>query len=188
MLSVPMRGVICLGIALFPMLIIGGVSNYYARLALENRIGQGFSSLSQESMKKIDMRVKAVDVPEQKSITNDNVSVLVNAVIYYRVQEADKAFIEAYQLMAGFPPPPRAVLAYDATNVLLDSIEQAMITNDQWITDYPDRNEVRKGINHVQRQGITGQIRFDTNGRRIDAPVWLYEISNSSYPGTLVAP
>ena len=47
-----------------------------------------------ESMKKIDMRVKAVDVPEQKSITQDNVSVLVNAVIYYRVNEANKAFIE----------------------------------------------------------------------------------------------
>lgn len=47
-----------------------------------------------ESMKKIDMRIKAVDVPEQKSITKDNVSVLVNAVIYYKVKEAEKAFIE----------------------------------------------------------------------------------------------
>ena len=47
-----------------------------------------------ESMKKIDMRIKAVDVPEQKSITNDNVSVMVNAVIYYRVSDAAKAFIE----------------------------------------------------------------------------------------------
>jgi len=47
-----------------------------------------------ESMTKIDMRIKAVDVPEQKSITKDNVSVLVNAVIYYKVKEADKAFIE----------------------------------------------------------------------------------------------
>ena len=46
-----------------------------------------------ESMTKVDMRVKAVDVPEQKSITRDNVSVLVNAVIYYKVVEADKAFI-----------------------------------------------------------------------------------------------
>ncbi len=47
-----------------------------------------------ESMKKIDMRIKAVDVPEQKSITKDNVSVLVNAVIYYKVLHAEKAFIE----------------------------------------------------------------------------------------------
>ena len=47
-----------------------------------------------ESMKKIDMRIKAVDVPEQKSITKDNISVGVNAVIYYRVSDASKAIIE----------------------------------------------------------------------------------------------
>jgi len=102
--------------------------------------------------------------------------------------QADEAFVEAYQSLAGLPPSPRAILAYDATNVLLDSIEQAMITNIQWISGHPGRDEISEGINHVQRQGITGQIRFDTNGRRIDAPIWLYEISNSSYPGTLVAP
>lgn len=47
-----------------------------------------------ESMVKVDMRIKAVDVPEQKSITKDNVSVLVNAVIFYNVSDAPKAIIE----------------------------------------------------------------------------------------------
>lgn len=47
-----------------------------------------------QSFIKVDMRVKAVDVPDQKAITKDNVSVLVNAVIYYRVQSAEKAVIE----------------------------------------------------------------------------------------------
>lgn len=47
-----------------------------------------------ESMVKVDMRIKAVDVPEQKSITKDNVSVMVNAVIYYKVSDAAKAIIE----------------------------------------------------------------------------------------------
>jgi regulator of protease activity HflC (stomatin/prohibitin superfamily) len=47
-----------------------------------------------QSFKKVDMRVKAVDVPDQKAITRDNVSVTVNAVIYYRVFEANKAVIE----------------------------------------------------------------------------------------------
>ena len=47
-----------------------------------------------QSFKKVDMRVKAVDVPDQKAITKDNVSVMVNAVIYYRVSEAEKAVIE----------------------------------------------------------------------------------------------
>lgn len=44
--------------------------------------------------KKVDMRVKAVDVPDQKAITKDNVSVMVNAVIYYKVASAEKAIIE----------------------------------------------------------------------------------------------
>ncbi|MDZ4296554.1 MAG: slipin family protein [Patescibacteria group bacterium] len=47
-----------------------------------------------QSYEKVDMRVKAVDVPDQKAITRDNVSVTVNAVIYYRVQSAGKAILE----------------------------------------------------------------------------------------------
>ena len=43
---------------------------------------------------KVDMRVKAVDVPDQKAITKDNVSVSVNAVIYYKVVNAQKAILE----------------------------------------------------------------------------------------------
>ena len=44
--------------------------------------------------KKVDMRIKAVDVPDQKAITKDNVSIMVNAVIYYKVMAAEKAIIE----------------------------------------------------------------------------------------------
>ena len=47
-----------------------------------------------QSSKKVDIRVKAVDVPDQNAITRDNVSVKVNAVIYYKVADAQKAVIE----------------------------------------------------------------------------------------------
>lgn len=47
-----------------------------------------------QSYKKIDLRTKAVNVPNQEAITKDNISVSVNAVIYYKVKEADKAFLE----------------------------------------------------------------------------------------------
>ncbi|MFH1890075.1 MAG: slipin family protein [Candidatus Kuenenbacteria bacterium] len=47
-----------------------------------------------QSMRKVDMRVKAVDVPDQEAITKDNISVKVNAVIYYKVRDAAKAVIE----------------------------------------------------------------------------------------------
>jgi regulator of protease activity HflC (stomatin/prohibitin superfamily) len=47
-----------------------------------------------QSMKKVDMRIKAVDVPDQEAITKDNISVKVNAVIYYKVADAAKVVIE----------------------------------------------------------------------------------------------
>jgi len=47
-----------------------------------------------ESLKKVDIRVKAVDVPDQEAITKDNISARINAVIYYKVTDAAKAIIE----------------------------------------------------------------------------------------------
>lgn len=47
-----------------------------------------------QSMTKVDIRTKAVDVPDQEAITRDNVSCRINAVIYYRVIDASKAVLE----------------------------------------------------------------------------------------------
>ncbi|MCB9798658.1 slipin family protein [Candidatus Nomurabacteria bacterium] len=47
-----------------------------------------------QSMTKVDMRIKAVDVPFQEAITKDNVSCKINAVIYYKVADASKAILE----------------------------------------------------------------------------------------------
>ncbi|MFA5754961.1 MAG: slipin family protein [Candidatus Paceibacterota bacterium] len=44
--------------------------------------------------RKVDMRTKAVDVPDQEAITKDNISVTVNAVVYYKVSSAEKAILE----------------------------------------------------------------------------------------------
>lgn len=47
-----------------------------------------------QQMQKVDIRVKAVDVPDQEAITKDNISARINAVIYYRVTDAAKAVIQ----------------------------------------------------------------------------------------------
>jgi len=47
-----------------------------------------------QKMEKVDLRVKAVDVPDQKVITRDNVSASINAVIYYKVADAGRAVLE----------------------------------------------------------------------------------------------
>lgn len=47
-----------------------------------------------QSLRKVDVRVKAVDVPDQEAITKDNIPIRINAVIYFRVNDAAKAIIE----------------------------------------------------------------------------------------------
>ena len=46
-----------------------------------------------QSFSKIDIRTKVIDVPEQEVITKDNVSVKINAVIYYNIFDASKALL-----------------------------------------------------------------------------------------------
>lgn len=46
-----------------------------------------------DSYKKVDVRTKAVDVPEQEAITRDNVSIKINAVLYYKIFDASKAVL-----------------------------------------------------------------------------------------------
>lgn len=43
---------------------------------------------------RVDLRIVAMDVPPQDVVTKDNVSVKVNAVVYFRVFEPDKAIVE----------------------------------------------------------------------------------------------
>jgi len=47
-----------------------------------------------QSWQRVDIRIKAVDVPDQDAITKDNVSLKVNAVLYYKVADAKHAVIE----------------------------------------------------------------------------------------------
>ena len=46
-----------------------------------------------QSMRKVDIRVKTIDVPEQEAITKDNISIKINAVLYYKLFDAAKAVI-----------------------------------------------------------------------------------------------
>ena len=47
-----------------------------------------------ERMRKMDLRIVALDIPPQDTITKDNVSVKVNAVVYFRVTDPSKAVVE----------------------------------------------------------------------------------------------
>lgn len=47
-----------------------------------------------QQMVRVDLRTVVLDVPSQDVISRDNVSVKVNAVLYFRVVDADKAIIQ----------------------------------------------------------------------------------------------
>ena len=47
-----------------------------------------------DSIVKLDLRTRVIDVPKQRIITEDNVTVDVDAVVYYRVTDAKKAVVE----------------------------------------------------------------------------------------------
>ena len=53
-----------------------------------------------QQMRKVDMRTLVHDVPTQDVISQDNVSVKVNAVIYYRVVDAVRAIVQVENYMA----------------------------------------------------------------------------------------
>ena len=52
-----------------------------------------------DKMVKVSLRLVATDVDPQDVITRDNVSVTVNAVIYYRVMDPEKAIVEVENYM-----------------------------------------------------------------------------------------
>jgi len=49
-----------------------------------------------ERMRKVDLRVVTMDIPSQECITVDNVTVKVDAVVYFRVVDAANAILKVY--------------------------------------------------------------------------------------------
>jgi len=47
-----------------------------------------------QGYQRVDIRTKAVDVPDQEAITKDNISARINAVIYYRITDVSRAVLE----------------------------------------------------------------------------------------------
>lgn len=92
-------------------------------------------------------------------------------------------FVAAYEKLARFPPGPRALLAYDATHILLEAIAQSLADK-----DFPGRAQVATALTTIQYQGLSGSIAFDRTGGRVAAPVWVYQITDNTYPGKLVTP
>jgi regulator of protease activity HflC (stomatin/prohibitin superfamily) len=71
-----------------------GVIFRLGRLVGERGPGLIFLIPGIERMRKIDLRVITMDVPSQEAITHDNVTVKVNAVIYFKVVDPQRAVVQ----------------------------------------------------------------------------------------------
>lgn len=75
-----------------------------------------------QTMRKVDMRTTVVDVPPQDTITKDNVTVSVNAVIYYRIFDASKAVLEVQNVHYAVSQLSQTTMRNIAGSVTLDEL------------------------------------------------------------------
>ena len=84
-----------------------------------------------QSYRKVDIRTKAVDVPEQETITKDNVSIKINAVIYYKIFDAGKAICEVQDYYYAVSQLTQTTMRNVVGSVTLDELlsEREKISN-----------------------------------------------------------
>lgn len=73
-------------------------------------------------MRKVDVRSTPIDVPKQEVITKDNVTVGVDAVVYFRVVDAQKATLETTNYVYATSQFAQAALRDVTGNVELDDL------------------------------------------------------------------
>ncbi|HPN89603.1 MAG TPA: slipin family protein [Candidatus Paceibacterota bacterium] len=106
--------------------------------------------------RKVDMRVKAVDVPDQNAITRDNVSVAVNAVIYYKVASAEKAVIEVEDFYYAISQYAQTTMRNIVGEVTLDELLAGRETIANRIKEIVDKETDEWGlkVNNVELKDI----------------------------------
>ena len=71
---------------------------------------------------KVDIRTNTIDIPKQEVITKDNVTVNVDAVVYFRVADAEKAVLEVRNFIYASSQFAQAALRDVTGNVDLDDL------------------------------------------------------------------
>ncbi len=99
-----------------------------------------------QSWERIDLRTKVVDVPEQDCITKDNVSVNVNAVLYYMVSAAQKAVLEVEDFQYAISQLAQTTMRDVVGEATLDQILGQRDAVSKRIKDLVDRDTDPWGI------------------------------------------
>jgi len=89
-----------------------------------------------QQMVRLDLRTVVLDVPPQDVITRDNVSVKVNAVIYFRIIDPQKAVIQVANFLA-------------ATNLLAQTTLRAVLGKHELDQLLAEREKLNLDIQHI---------------------------------------
>jgi len=100
-----------------------------------------------QGMRKVDMRLKAVDVPNQEAITKDNVSCQINAVIYYKVVDASKAVIQVENFYYAVSQLAQTTMRNVVGSVTLDELLSQRDSVSDKIEEIVDKASENWGIN-----------------------------------------
>ena len=93
-----------------------------------------------ERMKKMDLRIVALDIAPQDTITKDNVSVKVNAVVYFRVTDPSKAVVEIEDY-------------YFATSQLAQTTLRSVIGQSELDEILVEREQINKVVRDIIDEG-----------------------------------
>ena len=99
-----------------------------------------------QSMQKVDLRVKTVDVPSQETMTKDNVSARVNAVLYYKITDASKAILSVEDYMYAMSQLAQTTMRNVIGEVSLDELLSKRDKVSQRIMQIVDRESDPWGI------------------------------------------
>lgn len=75
-----------------------------------------------QRMRKVDMRIKTADIPRQEVITKDNITILVNAVVYFKVIRPEDVIIKIEDYEFAVKQFTQAALRDVVGNSELDSV------------------------------------------------------------------
>lgn len=92
-----------------------------------------------QQMVRVDLRTVVMDVPTQDVISRDNVSVKVNAVVYFRVIEPDKAIIQVQNF-------------YDATSQLAQTTLRSVLGQHELDEMLAERERLNVDIQNILDQ------------------------------------
>ncbi|HLN80743.1 MAG TPA: slipin family protein [Thermoanaerobaculia bacterium] len=116
-----------------------------------------------ERMVRISLRTVVHDVPPQDIITRDNVSVKVNAVVYFRVVEPDKAVVQVenylYATSQLSQTTLRSVLGQAVLDELLSEREKLNVALQQVIDQHTDPWGIKVSLVEVKQVDLPPEMQ-----------------------------